>query len=438
MGAPARRPLNAIAGFGNFHRNARMFLVTSLVAGAALSLYWIDFHLYLAALGYSYATIGAIATVASLIAAALSFPASAASDRFGRRAVIAGGLGLSLVALVGLLAFEALAAIVLFAALWAVGQQAFQVVVAPYLAEHSDPDHRNELFASQFAIYSATNVIAAIVGGLVAVTIARHLGFDPEGPGTYRLVLVIMSVLVVVALGTVGLLSDDRPRTTLPHELKEAGEPARFPRDPRRPRARFGLVVRDRRRLLQLVFPGFLISIGAGQVIPFLNLFIQGKFGLDLATLNGVFALTSVGTFIAILAQPVLARRLGQIGSVVTVQAVSIPFVVVLGFSPVLWTVVAAMMIRNSLMNASNPIFTAFAMEQVTSGERATLSAAMTVIWSAGWVVGGTMYAVSQAALGFEAGYALNFLALIALYSAAASLYWIWFRPDDRRAAYGS
>jgi MFS family permease len=411
-----------------------MFLVTSLVAGAALSLYWIDFYLYLSALGFSNATIGAIATVASLVAAALAFPASAASDRFGRRAVMAGGLGLSLVALVGLLASEALPAIVLFAALWAVGQQAFQVVVAPYLAEHSDTDHRNELFAAQFAIYSVTNVIAAVVGGLVAVTIAGQLGFDPEGPGTYRVVLVIMSVLLAAALVTVAFLSDDRPRTALPRDLREAGEPARFPRDPRRPRARFGLVARDRRRVLRLVFPGFLISIGAGQVIPFLNLFIQGKFGLDLATLNGVFALTSVGTFIAILAQPVLARRLGQIGSVVMVQAASIPFVVILGFSPVLWTVIAAMMVRNSLMNASNPIFTAFAMEQVTSAERATLSAAMTVLWSAGWVIGGTMYAVAQATLGFEAGYALNFLALIALYSTAAFLYWTWFRPDDRRA----
>ena len=46
-------------------------------------------------------------------------------------------------------------------------------------------------------------------------------------------------------------------------------------------------------------------------------------------------------------------------------QGASIPFLVVLGFSPVLWTVILAMAVRNSLMNAGNPIFSAFAMEQV-------------------------------------------------------------------------
>ena len=50
--------------------------------------------------------------------ALVAFPASAASDRFGRRAVIAGGLALALVALVGLIATAALPLIIVFAALW--------------------------------------------------------------------------------------------------------------------------------------------------------------------------------------------------------------------------------------------------------------------------------------------------------------------------------
>ena len=216
--------------------------------------------------------------------------------------------------------------------------------------------------------------------------------------------------------------------------LRSLGEPAAFPADPRRSRTFLGITIRDRARFAKLVIPGLLISIGAGQVIPFLNLYIQRKFGLDLASLNAVFALTSLGTVLAILAQPWLARRFGQITSVVLVQALSIPFLVVLGFSPILWTVIAAMMVRNSLMNAGNPIFNAFAMEQVTPAERASLSAAMSVLWQVGWVIGGTWYAVLQATVGFEAGYTVNFLTIIALYSIATALYWIWFRATDRRA----
>jgi len=424
--------LASILGLRRFHRDARLFLVTSLVAGAALSLYWIDFNLYLASLGFSTATIGLISTVASIAGVLVAFPVSVASDRFGRRLIIAGGIGLSIVALVGLVLTDALPAIIAFAALWAAGQQSLGVVTAPYLTEHSDAEHRNELFALQFAILSATNVIAAVVGGVIAVGVASMIGLDPSGPGTYRLILIFMTVLLAAGLATVWFLTDDRPRSTaMPHPVS-LGEPAALPPDPEQARGRFGLMVRDRSRFVRLLLPGFLISIGAGQVIPFLNLFIQRKFGLDLTSLNAVFALTSLGTLAAVLAQPRLARRFGQITSVVIVQAASIPFLVVLGFSPILWTVITAMAVRNSLMNAGNPIYTAFAMEQVTSAERATLSAAMSVVWQAGWVIGGTWYAVLQATLGFEGGYTVNFITIITLYSIATGLYWLWFRGVDR------
>jgi MFS family permease len=419
---------------GRFERDARLFLVTTLIAGAALSLYWIDFNLYLGSLGLSTAMIGVVSTIASIAGAAAAFPASAASDRFGRRAVIAWGIVLGLVALVGLLLTDALPLIVIFAAFWAVAQQTFLVVQSPFLTEHSEPEHRNELFAVQFAIQNVTNVAAAVLGGVGAAAIAGFVGLDPDGPGTYRVILVFMVILVAASLASVALLTDDRPRVVAGPRLVTLGEPAAFPPDPRRSRALFGIVVRDRGRFARLVIPGFLISLGAGQVIPFLNVFIQGKFGLDLASLNAVFAFTSLGTVAAILAQPTLARRFGQIPSVVIVQAASIPFLVVLGFSPVLPMVILAMAVRNSLMNASNPIFMAFAMERVSPGERATLSAAFSVLWQVGWVVGGASYAVLQAVLGFDGGYTVNFIAIIALYSIATSLYWVWFGRADRRA----
>lgn len=435
MTAGRRRPGRAsFRAYAAFHRDARLFLLTTLVAGGAISLWWIDFNLYLAALGLPGATIGLVSAVASLVAGISSFPASTLSDRHGRRTVLAGGLAVAAVGLVLLLASDALAAVFVGAALVAVGSQAFFVVQAPFLTEHSAPDHRNELFAVQFAIQNATNIAAAVLGGVVATLIAANLGLDPAGPGTYRVILVIMLVLVVAAFASVWLLADDRPRTVVAARVARAGEPAAFPPDPRRARARFGLVIADRGLFARLLLPGLLISIGAGQVIPFLNLFVQQKFGLDLAAINALFAFTSVGTFLAVMAQPVLAARVGQITSVVLVQAASIPFLAVLGFSPVLWTVVVAMMVRNSLMNAGNPIFSAFAMEQVTPAERATLAATMSVLWQVGWVVGGAWYAALQGTLGFDGGYAVNFATIIVLYAIATALYWVWFRDADRAA----
>ena len=422
-------------GFGRFHRDARLFLVTTAVSGGALSLYWIDFNLYLGSLGFSPATIGVVATVGSIAGALTAFPASAASDRLGRRTIMGGGLALAMVAVIGLLLVDALPAIILFAALWSIGQQSLMVVQSPFLAEHSDLEHRNELFAAQSAIQMMTNVGAAVLGGVLATTIAAAAGLDRDGPGTYRIILVIMAILLVVALATIGLLTDDRPSSRRGrHRQRPTGEPAAVPRDAGRVRTLMGVTIEDRGRFVRLLFPGFLIATGAGQVIPFLNLFVQHKFGLDLASLNALFAFTSLGTVAAMLAQPRVARRFGQVTSVVIVQAASIPFLVVLGFSPLLWTVILAMAVRNSLMNAGNPIFAAFAMEHVAPTERATLAAAMSVLWQVGWVIGGAWYALLQATLGFDGGYAVNFATVILLYSVATALYWTWFRDVDRRA----
>jgi len=263
--------------------------------------------------------------------------------------------------------------------------------------------------------------------------VADGLGFIPDGPDTYRIILVFMVVLLVAGLIFVLRLTDDRPSIVRTRQILDAGEPAAFrtQRSSGWSIARLGLTVHDRRTFFRLLLPGLLISIGAGQVIPFLNLFVQLKFGLDLAALNGAFAVTSVGTMLAVLYQPTIARRFGRLRSVILVQGASIPFLIVLGFSPVLWMVIAAMAVRNSLMNAGNPIFNAFAMDQVSQAERATLAAAMSLMWSIGWVIAGAYYSAVQAALGFEAGYTVNFVTIIVLYTVATWLYWHWFRDAE-------
>jgi MFS family permease len=418
--------------FSGFEPDARRFLIVTLVGGAATSLWWIDFNLFLASLGMSRSQIGLIAAAGSVSMAVSAFPASALSDRFGRRAVMIGGGLTSVLAVVGLVGSSDPIAILLLAALFGAGSEAIQVVSTPYMSEHSSPEHRSELFSLQFAIISATNVLAAALGGVVARSIADGLGFRPDGPETYRIILVFTAVLLGAGVAVMFRLTDDRP--SLRHRRPEiaAGEPARLPRAravtwP----ARLGLTMRDRRTFLRLLVPGFLIAVGAGQVIPFLNLFVQRKFGLDLVALNGVFALTSLGTMAAILFQPVLARRFGRLRSVILVQGASIPFLLVLGFSPILWSVIAAMAVRNSLMNAGNPIMNAFSMDQVSPPERATLAAAMSLLWSAGWVVAGIYYSAVQGLLGFDLGYAVNFGTIIVLYTIATGLWWRWFRDAE-------
>jgi MFS family permease len=422
-----------------FERDARLFLLATLATGAALSLWWIDFNLYLQSLGLTPAVIGVVATVAAGAGVAVAFPASLLSNRLGRRLVMLGGGCLMLTAFVLLLTSSALPVLFLAAACFSAGNSTLATVTAPFLVEHSDPDRRSELFAVQFAIANGTNVVAAIAGGLIAEEVARLGGFDAGGPEAYRVIVGLMAGLGILALLMLVRLRDDRPSAPGRAIEEGAGRAPAASVSPAAGSTRPGSVSRrrpvisDPGTFVRLILPMLLISLGAGQVIPFLNVFVRGKFGLELASLNLLFAITSLGTLAATLLQPALARRFGKIGSVVLVQGASLPFLVVLGFSPVFWTVAVAMAVRNSLMNAGNPIFTAFAMERVPPSERATLSAALGLLWSLGWLIGGPWYSLLQSSLGFDAGYTVNFVTIVVLYSLGTWLSWLWFGRDERR-----
>ena len=408
-----------VRSFTGFGRDARLFLLTTIAYGAALSLYWIDFNLYLESIGLRSA-IGFMLSASMLAGFLVALPASALSDRFGRRALMATGMALVAVALLALLPGQQTLLFVGVVALGA-GSQIVAVVQIPFIAEHTLPEQRNEYFSLWSALGFLTTLVSAVLGGAIATALASQLGYS-SAAAPYRILLIGVAILGVVSLGTVFLLKSDKPAPD---------------RAPTPGRGRFGLVILDRRLFFCLLLPGFLTSLGAGQLIPFLNVFVETKFGLGLAAVNAVFAVASLGTAIAILAQPALARRFGRIGSIVLVQGASIPFIVVLGFSPVLWTVVVALTVRNSLMNAGSPIFDAFSMDRVSPGERATLAAGMTLLWSLGWVIAPIYYGLLQDGLGFTAGYTVDFVTIIVLYTIATSLLWHWFRDTDRTAPSG-
>jgi MFS family permease len=415
MGGVLARYLHSFTGFG---RDARLFLLTTLIFGAAISLYWIDFNLYLDAIGIDRTTISVLMAASQLAGVVVALPAAALSNRIGRRWVMV--LGMTLVAL-ALFAFLPGQIALLFVGVAAMGAgtQIVYVVQVPYIAEHTEPGQRNEYFATWSALGNVTMLVSALLGGAIATELAARFGLS-SAAAPYQILLAGVAILGVLALGSVYLLSSDRP------VVEDV---------PSRGHGRFGIAISDRRLLFKLLLPGFITSLGAGQLIPFLNLFVKGKFGLDLAAVNAVFAVTSLGTTLAILAQPALARRFGRIGSIVLVQSSSIPFLVVLGFSPVLWTVIAAMTVRNSLMNAGSPIFDAFAMDRVSSAERATVSAAMTLLWALGWTIAPLYYGLLQARLGFTAGYAVDFVTIIVLYTVSTWLLWHWFRGTDHTTA---
>ncbi len=204
--------------FTGFERDARIFLVTTLIYGIALSLWWVDFNLYLTALGFDPAFIGISGTVGSAAGVLVAFPASILSDRLGRRIILAVGAAGSTFAIAGLIVVTSPLAILALAAAMGAGSQTFFVLQSPFLMEHSQAENRSELFSLQSAVMPITNVGAALLGSAIALIVGSVAGVASGDPAVFRVLLLVMAIAAGAATVSIFALRDDRPRPgqTLP------------------------------------------------------------------------------------------------------------------------------------------------------------------------------------------------------------------------------
>jgi predicted MFS family arabinose efflux permease len=123
---------------------------------------------------------------------------------------------------------------------------------------------------------------------------------------------------------------------------------------------------------------------------------------------------------------------MGKIQLVVITQALSIPFLILLGFSPVFWIGALSYYIRLALMNMSAPVYQTFVMERVESSARATVASLESMAWNFGWAFSPTISGYLQVVYGFGPPYLIT----IVLYVISILLYWVFFwRRQPQSAA---
>src|SRR6185437_3929427 len=97
--------------------------------------------------------------------------------------------------------------------------------------------------------------------------------------------------------------------------------------------------------------------------------------------LGGAMALTA----------PRIVRRWGKLRTATTMQYLTAPVMLLTGFAPWLPLSASAEFSRIVLRGLFEPTYAAFAMERVSSRNRATLSGFYSVTWSLGFSIGPTL-----------------------------------------------
>ncbi len=140
---------------------------------------------------------------------------------------------------------------------------------------------------------------------------------------------------------------------------------------------------------------------------------------------GGIGLAMGVGLLIA----PPIADRFGKIQVVVVTQALSIPFLFLMGFSPYYVLSAGAYYIRLALMNMSGPVYQTFVMERVEPSARATVASLVSMANNVGWAFSPQVSGWMQVNYGFDPAFATT----ITLYIIAIYMYWRYFWYADRR-----
>jgi MFS family permease len=398
-----------------FSPNARFYLLSTVITGLSYSIYMLIFNLYINSSGYSRAFLGELQSMPNLIALVGALPAGVLVDYIGRkRALLLANVGRA-AAMLGVFMAPGPGWLRLSMITFGISQSLWMVSGAPFMMENSTEEERNSLFSANFGLQTLVGFFGTLVGGYLPTLFGDLLGVGVESAPAYGATLGATIVLSVLALLPIFLI-EEQPQSAA--EQMRSIWPWRNISD-------IGVVTR-------IFVPNIVISMGAAILIPYMNLFFKETFPISDKTLGMLFAVSSVVTGMATLASPLLADRWGRIRALVFTQLASVPFLLLIGFSGAFWVSGIAFWVRAALMNMGNPLYNAFAMEQVAERERATVSGLMGMSWNIGWTIGPYLSGYMQAnpSIGFKP----IFLITCTLYIAASILEKAFFqRVDDRQ-----
>jgi MFS family permease len=399
---------------GAFQRNARLYLINVMLAGAAFGVFRLLFNFYVLSLGYDESLLGQLITTNNLSALIVALPIGYLADRLGRKwSLLLSGIVTSL-SVVAMVLWPSVGLFYGMNVLLGMAQSLGAVTTAPFLMENSGEEERTYLFSFSFGLQMLAGFVGNWLGGYLPAWLGSWQGADATSSAAYGWALGAVSVLAM--LGLVPLFGLRR--------MFKGGE-----KEARTMFAPISYFWKARSLLGRLILPLLLTSLGAGMVMPFMNVFFRTVHHQSDGMIGTLFAWGSLAMGLGMLIAPPLAERYGKIQVVVVTQALSIPFLIILGYSPWFWLSAGAYYVRVGLMNMSNPVYQTFVMEHVDPESRATVASLTSMAWNFGWAFSPSV----SGALQVGSGFGLPYLITIVCYIFAVALYWQFFWRKQAR-----
>jgi len=396
-----------------FSRNVRLFLLASFLLGLTFAGFMLLFNLYMKEQGALESFIGIVLSASSIGMTLTAIPASFIIRRIRLKRVLQ-ATTILYGAMIFLLTWLPVSwALVPVSFIGGVGLTFSRVAAAPFFMRNSTPRERTYIFSLSFGVMLLASIVGSLVFGWMVTALDEMIG---SMVAAYR-----WTFVVSIGFGLMALV---------PFSMIKAADPGAEEKA-----AVFSLtLLRQRSRLyFQLFLPYFVVGLGAGLIIPFLNLYFRDRFGQPPDKIGLFYMAGHFTMFLGILAGPILARKIGMVRTLVTTQLISMPFMVVLAYTFSLEVAFAAFLIRGALMNMGYPIGTNFGMEMVRKEEHGFVNALFMFGWNSSWmistIIGGRLIELY--------GYTLPLMITVGLYLISSILYYIFFRNSEEKTATG-
>ncbi|ANS73406.1 MFS transporter [Paenibacillus yonginensis] len=430
----ARWELNRWSG------NIKLFFLANILYQIGTGMFGVLYNLYIQELGYNDAMNGRVVSIQSLATAFLFVPIGLWGDRASRKKILIIGAMFSGAAFLlrSFISGEAgLIGLAVFTGLFA---SFFQVLSIPFLAENVKPKDRLRMFSYFSSLVLASQVIGSMGGGLLADGL-QAAGFSTlaslqtvlalGGSATFAAFIPMLFVRERSSKGQALADQDAKdPSSTVAAENGSGSSSAK--------RAEESQTTGEFKTIGKFVAAQLLIGFGSGLVVPYLNLYFTNRFSASLSLMGILISLGQVMTIVSMLIGPTLARKVGQVKAVVIFQMLSLPFLLLTGFTH--WFAVAAVsfLFRQALMNAANPIQSSIMIDRIADNRRGIANSLTQTAFMLGWATMGPVQSWLVTGYGSYWGYAITFSITGCLYVVASLLYFFMFRktsPADARSA---
>ena len=288
------------------------------------------------------------------------------------------------------------------------------VTALPFILRHGEEETLSESIALNFAVWSLATIVSGFLIKTVFVVLPK-VGFS--GFDEFEILLGI-SIISALALIPFSMIKEKPPVPSNHNNVFQH------------------LKSYNWIRIFRGLLPMFLISIGAGLTIPFMNLFFYSVFNMDSDTFALMGSIAAIVVFIGGMITPILRRKLGYGMSIAVTQFSAILFLVFLastelyshmGFA--LWFAGGAFILRQPLMNMATPITSELVMKYVGKQNRELISAIETGLWNASWFVSAKIF---QYLRGLELEYYKIFIITAIFYSFGTITYLLLVRRYNK------